>query len=229
MAQTIYYADDEKNIRDLIYAFLTREGYTVKTFGDGDDLLEEFGRKVPDLVILDIMMPKTDGFSVCSLLRAKSPDLPIMIVSAKDSPYDKVAGLTLGSDDYLVKPFFPMELVARVKALLRRVGRSEKTVDDIGIGSVTVSLRKRTVDINGEVLRLTPMEFDLFAYLAAHRDCAVSRQELLDNLWKMNWEADTRAADDLVKRLRKKIGEQNLPVRIETVWGYGFRLVCDEA
>ncbi len=120
MAQTIYLADDEKNIRDLIVAFLAQEGFAATAFANGDALLEACERALPDLVILDVMMPGTDGLSVCSHLRKLHPQLPILIVSAKDSPFDRVTGLTLGSDDYLVKPFLPLELVARVRALLRR-------------------------------------------------------------------------------------------------------------
>lgn len=122
--ETIYLADDEKNIRELMNAFLTQEGFSVRVFSDGDSLLAACAQKMPDLVILDIMMPGTDGLSVCSQLRQKDADLPIMIVSARDSPYDRVTGLTLGGDDYLIKPFLPLELVARIRALLRRSKRN---------------------------------------------------------------------------------------------------------
>ena len=126
MPKKIYIGDDEKNIRDLIAVFLEKEGFETRTFANGDDLMKACSEEMPDLVILDIMMPGTDGLSVCSMLRQSSDDLPIIIVSAKDTPYDRVTGLTLGSDDYMVKPFLPLELVARVKALLRRSGRSSE-------------------------------------------------------------------------------------------------------
>ena len=163
VAQTIYLADDEKNIRDLIVAFLAQEGFAATAFANGDALLEACERALPDLVILDVMMPGTDGLSVCSHLRKLHPQLPILIVSAKDSPFDRVTGLTLGSDDYLVKPFLPLELVARVRAL-----------------------------------------------------------------WQIDWQADTRATDDLVKRLRRKLRAAGGGVRVETVWGYGFRILPEE-
>ncbi len=120
MNKKIYIADDEKNIRDLIATFLNKEGFEVSTFETGDKLLEKCNSSLPDLVILDIMMPGTDGLSICSTLRKESANLPIIIVSAKDSPFDRVTGLTLGCDDYLIKPFLPLELVARVNALFRR-------------------------------------------------------------------------------------------------------------
>ena len=185
---------------------------------------------MPDLVILDIMMPGTDGLSVCSQLRQKDADLPIMIVSARDSPYDRVTGLTLGGDDYLIKPFLPLELVARIRALLRRSKRNtpsaaEESPSELKFGSLSLSPALRSATLHGEPLSLTPTEFDFLAYLTAHQDRAVSRQELLNALWQFDWQADTRAADDLLKRLRRKLREHQSDVRIETVWGYGFKLV----
>lgn len=226
MPQMIYLADDEKNIRELISAFLTQEGFPVKCFADGDALLAACAKAMPDLVVLDVMMPGTDGFSVCSRLRQKDPDLPIIIVSAKDSPFDRVTGLTLGSDDYLIKPFLPLELVARVKALLRRSKRGVKqeSLRELSFGPLTLSPERRSALLDGQPLSLTPAEFDFFVYLMEHQERAVSREELLAALWQLDRQADTRAADDLVKRLRRKLRERKSPVRIETVWGFGFRL-----
>ena len=232
MPQVIYVADDEKNIRELIAAFLTQEGFQVRTFSRGDALLAACEDALPDLVVLDIMMPGTDGLSVCSMLRKGSPRLPIIIVSAKDSPYDRVTGLTLGSDDYLIKPFLPLELVARVKALLRRTGIEQHLPEPsqpLEYGPLVLSPGLRTAALCGEPLTLTPTEFDFLAYLLQNRDRAVSREELLQALWQGDWQADTRAADDLVKRLRRKLRERGSQVRIETVWGYGFRLELEDA
>lgn len=228
--ETIYLADDEKNIRELMNAFLMQEGFSVRVFSDGDSLLAACAQKMPDLVILDIMMPGTDGLSVCSQLRQKDADLPIMIVSARDSAYDRVTGLTLGGDDYLIKPFLPLELVARIRALLRRSKRNtpsaaEESPSELKFGSLSLSPALRSATLHGEPLSLTPTEFDFLAYLTAHQDRAVSRQELLNALWQFDWQADTRAADDLLKRLRRKLREHQSDVRIETVWGYGFKLV----
>ena len=153
MTQTIYLADDEKNIRDLITAFLTQDGFAVTAFGNGDDLRKACEQKLPNLAIIDIMMPGTDGLSICSTLRRSFPELPIIIVSAKDSPYDRVTGLTLGGDDYLVKPFLPLELVARVHALLRRAQMG--AVGDAGEGSVA---RASTDCLAFGPLRLRPKQ-----------------------------------------------------------------------
>lgn len=228
MAQTVYLADDEKNIRELMLAFLTQEGFQARTFADGDALLAACETARPDVVILDIMMPGTDGLTVCSQLRQRYPSLPILIVSAKDSPYDRVMGLTLGSDDYLVKPFLPLELIARIRSVLRRSSQSmpaETTQEALRFGELTLHPGLRTAVLHGEPLALTPTEFDFLLYLLRHRERAVSRDELLWELWQFDTQADTRAADDLVKRLRRKLKEHGSTLRIETVWGYGFRLV----
>lgn len=225
MPQTIYLADDEKNTRDLISAFLLQEGFSVKTFENGLALLAACDRALPDLVILDIMMPGEDGLSVCSQLRKANADLPIIIVSAKDSPYDRVTGLTLGSDDYLVKPFLPLELVARVRALLRRSQKCSEVKEApqaLTYGALQLFPERRSALLNDEPLPLTPTEFDFLAYLVQHQERAVSRDELLQALWQVNWQADTRATDDLVKRLRRKLRERQSPVKIDTVWGFGF-------
>lgn len=231
MPQSVYLADDEKNIRDLIALFLSQEGFSVQTFSDGDALLAACRISLPDLIILDIMMPGTDGLSICSQLRQENSDLPIIIVSAKDSPFDRVTGLTLGSDDYLIKPFLPQELVARVRALLRRSQKKSQTAgvpSELTFGALTLSPNLHTAVLSHEPLTLTPTEFDFLSYMITHQERAVSRDELLQTLWKMDWQSDTRATDDLVKRLRRKLRAQQSNIRIETVWGFGFRLALEE-
>lgn len=227
MQEKIYLADDEKNIRDLIRVFLTQEGFQVQTFADGESLYSACCQSMPDLVVLDIMMPGTDGLSICSRLRQNSSELPIIIVSAKDSPFDRVTGLTLGSDDYLIKPFLPLELIARIKALLRR--SQAKITSEAGqllsCGPLCLDPELRKSFLFGKPLTLTPTEFDFLEYMLQNQEKAVSRDELLKVLWQVDWPADTRAADDLVKRLRRKLRENKSPVHIETVWGFGFRLV----
>ena len=228
----IMVVDDDRNTRRLLQAVLEADGYKVLTAENGEEALELMDSEYVDLVVLDIMMPGTDGLSVCSMLRKGSPRLPIIIVSAKDSPYDRVTGLTLGSDDYLIKPFLPLELVARVKALLRRTGIEQHLPEPsqpLEYGPLVLSPGLRTAALCGEPLTLTPTEFDFLAYLLQNRDRAVSREELLQALWQVDWQADTRAADDLVKRLRRKLRERGSQVRIETVWGYGFRLELEDA
>ena len=233
MSQSVYLADDEKNIQDLMNAYLKQEGFVVRTFSTGDALMEACLQTMPDIVILDIMMPGTNGLSVCSQLRQKNPELPIIIVSAKDSPYDRVTGLTLGGDDYLIKPFLPLELVARIRALLRRSTRSVSTPENIPceliFGPLCLTPGFRTATLDNKPLALTPTEFDFLAYLIEHQDRAVKRDELLHELWQFELQADTRATDDLVKRLRRKLRERQSSVRIETIWGFGFRLKIEES
>lgn len=218
-------------MRDLIEAFLVRDGFSVQSFADGDSLMEAYEQERPDLVILDILMPGTDGLEICAALRSMDPALPILIVSAKDSPYDRITGLTLGCDDYMVKPFLPLELAARVRALLRRSKSPEPPSTDhteYRYGPLLLDPDRHLLTLRGEPLPLTPTEYDFLSYLIRHKGAAVSREELLKALWQVNWASDTRATDDLVKRLRRKLRERNSPVRIETVWGFGFRLSLDE-
>lgn len=222
--QKIYIADDERNIRDLIYSFLTSEGFEVKAFENGDALLSEFLHSPSDLVILDIMMDGTDGLSICSQIRTKH-NVPIIIVSARDSELDRITGFALGGDDYLVKPFSPIELVARVKAIFRRVSLDQAAAVSNRIlvyGDITLNPSARECLRNGTPLDLTPTEFALLTYLFEHSGQAISRSELLRNVWKFDFEVDTRATDDVLKRLRKKLAGSQ--VVIESVWGFGFKL-----
>ena len=218
MPKLIYVADDEKNICFLIENFLEKEGYEVECFGDGESLLDAFQKKAPDLCILDIMMPGMDGLTVCTQIR-KTSHVPIIIVT----------GITLGSDDYMVKPFLPLELVTRVKALFRRVdtfsGQEEETKESYEIGDIKLYPKRRAAKLKDEDFALTPLEFDFLCHMLERQEHAASRDDLLKSLWKVDSrEVDTRAVDDMVKRLRKKLKDQKSTVKIETVWGYGFRL-----
>ena len=220
MAKSIYVADDELHIRNLIQTFLANEGYEVRTFADGDSLFQAFSERCPDL-----MMPGTDGLSLCARIRGESR-VPIMIVSAKDSPLDRVTGITLGSDDYMVKPFLPLELVARVKALFRRAEYSQTEAPAaFKCGNLLLEQGARTITVGGEAFSVTPTEFDFLSYLLERAGQAVSKQELMRELWKLpDYELDTRVADDLVKRLRRKLKESGCSASVKTVWGFGFRL-----
>ncbi len=230
MAKKIYVADDEKNICFLIQNFLEKEGYEVTCFHDGESIVKACDAEMPDLCILDVMMPGMDGLTACTQIRKKS-HVPIIIVSAKDSPLDRITGITLGSDDYLVKPFLPLELVTRVKALFRRVdafaGPTEDSKETLEFGDITLFTKRRAAHLKGSEFALTPLEFDFLNHMLAYPEHAASRDDLLKALWKVDSkEVDTRAVDDMVKRLRKKLKEQGSVVKIETVWGYGFRLVA---
>lgn len=225
MSKTIYIADDEQNIRELISSFLKSEGFNVEAFSNGDDLLESFMAKPADMVILDIMMPGTDGLSLCTRIRQKSY-VPIIIVSARDSEMDRITGITLGSDDYLTKPFSPMELVARVKALFRRLnlGKASIEIETVSMGDIKINISTREAKCNNKPMDLTPTELALMIYLIQNNERAVSRGELLKNVWKFDFEVDTRAADDVVKRLRKKLLSAGSSVKIQSVWGFGFKI-----
>ncbi|GAE87139.1 response regulator transcription factor [Acetivibrio straminisolvens] len=222
----IYIADDEINICNIIKSFLVKEGYDVETFNDGRSILEAFNKKPADLLVIDIMMPEIDGFSLCSTIRRQST-VPIIIVSAKDTEPDKIAGLTLGSDDYLTKPFSPMELIARIKSIFRRIELDKTkndTVQEIRIGDIVINTDKKQAEFNGKNIGLTGMEFNLLYYLAQNKNKAVSRSELLDKVWGFENFVETRATDDMIKRLRKKLSDSGSALKIETVWGFGFKV-----
>lgn len=224
MSKLIYIADDEENIRNLVKTFLESNDYVVEAFENGDLLLERFKKKASDLVIIDIMMPGSDGFEICTKLRERSI-VPIIMLTARDSDIDYIRGLTLGSDDYLTKPFSPMALVMRVKAIFRRINfeknQKEKNLN-LSFGDMGIDCSNKIVTYNEEEMNLTPNEYNLLVYMFENKDRAVSREELLNKVWGYESDVETRAVDDTVKRLRKKLNETK--VSIETVWGFGFRL-----
>ncbi|MHC1734973.1 MAG: response regulator transcription factor [Erysipelotrichaceae bacterium] len=227
MGKLIYIADDDPNIRVIIRSFLRNEGFDVTDFESGDALLERFILHPSDMVILDLMMEGSDGLTICRRLRERF-NVPIIIVSARDSELDRITGITMGSDDYLVKPFSPVELVARVKALFRRISldKSSGTSEQLVFGELRLDLLARECFFQSTRIDLTPTELAFLAYMFQNNGRAVSRNELLKNVWKFDFEADTRATDDILKRLRKKISSSN--VRIESVWGFGFKLVLED-
>lgn len=222
----IYIADDETNIRNIIKSFLIKEGFDVETFDDGSKLFEAFNNKPADMLVIDIMMPNMDGYSLCSLVRQKS-SVPIIIVSAKDTEPDKIAGLTLGSDDYLTKPFSPMELIARIKSIFRRIeldNSSGPEPKNLILADLVINPDLKQVEFNGRDIGLTKMEFEVIYYLAINKNRAVSRSELLDKIWGFENEVETRATDDMIKRIRKKLTDAGSTLKIETVWGFGFKI-----
>lgn len=232
MKKQIYIADDEQNIREAIKTFLESDGYEVIAFENGDLLLKSFRKNPCDLVILDIMMPGSNGFTICSEIR-KSSTVPIIMLTARDSDLDYATGLNLGSDDYFTKPFSAMSLVMRVKAIFRRIefekqnaGHSDDT-RQLFFGDIFIDSKSKTVQMNGQEITLSPNEYDLLKYLIERNDQAVSRDELLESIWGYNTEIETRATDDTIRRLRKKLEHSN--VIIEAVWGFGFRLKVRDA
>ena len=221
----IYLADDEPHIKELFKSFLEKEDYDVQAFDNGDDLFKAFIKKQSDLVILDIMMPGTDGLTICTKIRQTS-NVPIIIITARDSDADYVAGITLGSDDYFTKPVSPIQLVMRVRAIFRRIDMDKKAPSGqiLNYSNVEINLAGKTFvnKDSGVEIQLTPNEFNLLVYLMENQNRAISRDELLDKIWGFSSDIETRVADDTVKRLRKKLAETNLIV--DTVWGFGFKL-----
>ena len=222
MSELIYIADDEKNIRELVKCFLENQGYEVETFSNGDDLFKRYKEKNADMIILDVIMPGTDGVEICRQIR-QIANVPIIILSAKDSEEDRIKGISVGGDDYLTKPFSPIELVARVQALFRRISMDKvKKVEKVTFGNIKIDVTKKQAYVDDEEIALTPLEFDFLKYLIQKNNQAISREELLKEVWKIAYDIDTRATDDTVKRLRRKIADSN--VEIKTVWGYGFKM-----
>lgn len=222
----IYIADDEINICNIIKSFLVKEGFEVETFNDGRSIFEAFNNREADMLVIDIMMPEIDGFSLCSSIRKKS-SVPIIIVSAKDTEPDKIAGLTLGSDDYLTKPFSPMELIARIKSIFRRI-ELDKTRTEynqvINISDISINYHTKQTQFGNKNIGLTGMEFSLLYYLAVNKNRAISRSELLDKIWGFENDVETRATDDMIKRIRKKLLDVGSLLKIDTVWGFGFKI-----
>ena len=229
MSKLIYAADDELNIRQLIQSFLEEEGYEVETFENGDALLEKFKQKPSDLVILDVMMPGTDGLSICNTIR-KFSSVPILILTARDTTADYVTGITLGCDDYFTKPFSPVMLTMRVKAMFRRVELDKAIPYDekLEYGDIEIMPKQKVAKCRGEDLRLTITELNVLQYLMEKNGNAVSRDELLEKIWGYTSEVETRVTDDNIKRIRKKMNQHGSNVEIVTVWGYGFKLAIKE-
>ena len=222
MSELIYIADDEKNIRELVKCFLENQGYEVETFSNGDDLFKRYKEKNADMIILDVIMPGTDGVEICRQIR-QIANVPIIILSAKDSEEDRIKGISVGGDDYLTKPFSPIELVARVQALFRRISMDKvEKVEKVTFGNIKIDVTKKQAYVDDEEIALTPLEFDFLKYLIQKNNQAISREVLLKEVWKIAYDIDTRATDDTVKRLRRKIADSN--VEIKTVWGYGFKM-----
>jgi DNA-binding response OmpR family regulator len=222
---TIVVVEDDPNIADLVDMYLRREGFRVIQAGDGATGLAAIGRDDPRLVILDVGLPGgIDGLDVCRQLRGnpKTAALPVLMLTARDGEIDRVLGLELGADDYVTKPFSPRELVARVKAILRRVdGPPKEAPSKRTVGGVEVDTVRREATVAGAVVPLATREFDLLQDLVENAGIALTRRQLLDGVWGAGWYGDERTVDVHVRQLRKKLGDA-LP--LATVWGVGYRL-----
>ncbi|MBQ4434742.1 MAG: response regulator transcription factor [Clostridia bacterium] len=221
--QKILIVDDDLNIAQLIKLLLEKEGYDVITCGRGDEALSLFQTKAPDLLLLDIMLPGMDGWQVCRAVRQQS-SVPIIMLSAKDETFDKVLGLELGADDYITKPFDNKELVARVKAVLRRSAATESEPNTISWPGLTVSLNTYEVQYRGKQLDMPPKELELLYFLASHKNRVFTREQLLEQVWGFEFFGDSRTVDQHIKRLREKMtGSEELGWQIKTVWGVGYK------
>jgi len=226
MSQKILVVDDEKSIVRLVTFNLEKEGYTTLKAYDGEEALDLMRREKPDLVLLDIMLPKIDGFDVCRRIRQEGMQVAVIMLTAKDQEIDIVLGLELGADDYITKPFSPRELVARVKAVLRRMAAQEGSAREEGmkIGGLVIDSSKYEVTVNGRPVELTPKEFELLDFLARNAGRVMTRDALLNHLWGYTYAGDTRIVDVHISHLREKIEDNpKNPAYIKTVRGVGYK------
>lgn len=227
MTKIIYFADDEKNIRDLVVPFLEHDGFTVRAFETGDLLLEAYKNQKPDLVILDIMMPGTNGLDVMKSIR-QYDNVPIIMLTARDSDVDFITAFNLGTDDYFTKPFSPIKLSLHVKALFKRLDeKAIKNDTQYQFLDLTLDTEKRIALLSNEEMPLTKTEFDFLLVLIEKLETAFSRETLLNRIWGFD-DIESRAVDDTIKRLRKKFKQYHSQVSIKTVWGYGFKLIKED-
>jgi DNA-binding response OmpR family regulator len=219
--QKILIVDDDLNIAELIALYLNKENYETRLVDQGNLVLEEFKNFSPHLVLLDLMLPGLSGYDVCKEIR-KTSSIPIIMLTAKGETFDKVLGLELGADDYMVKPFDPKELVARVKAVLRRFQPKEELSDQVTYTNLSINLSNYTVMYNGKKIEMPPKELELLFFLASNPNLVFTREKLLDRIWGYEYIGDTRTVDVHIKRLREKLQNEE-DWSIKTVWGIGYK------
>lgn len=224
MARNILVVEDDRNISDLIRMYLDKEGFEVRIAYDGGKAVEEFEKQKPDLVLLDIMLPVLDGWGVCAKIREKAKT-PIIMLTAKGDVGDRITGLEMGADDYIVKPFSPREVLARIKAVLRRF--SEKTGDEdssiIRLPQLEISLENYQVKAAGKVIPCTPKEVEILHMLTSNVGQVFSREQILSRVWGYDYFGDTRTVDAHIKRIRQKLPQEGVPWALKTVYGVGYR------
>lgn len=211
--------EDEENLNDILKSYLEKEGFKVTAFLKGELARNNIDNK-PDLWVLDIMLPDIDGFQLLKEIKEKDEEVPVIFISARDKDIDRIIGLEMGSDDYIAKPFMPRELVIRVQKLLKRVYNDSKNNDITQIEDYTIDIEKRLVKLNNEEILTTSKEFDLLVLLINRKGGAVTRDQILNELWGDDYFGSDRVVDDLVRRLRKKLDG----LKIETIYGHGYRL-----
>ena len=221
----IFCVEDYSNIRELVVYTLETTGFQARGFEEGKSFLEALALETPDLILMDIMLPGEDGISLLKRLKnsSKTRDIPVIMVTAKGAEYDKVKGLDLGADDYVTKPFGMMELVSRIKAVLRRSGATKKKAEDIIVsGSLEINTKKHEVKADGEVIGLTLKEYELLKRLMENPNIVMTRDSLLEEIWGYDFDGETRTVDVHIRTLRQKLGKCG--ERVETVRGVGYRI-----
>ena len=220
---TIMVVDDDPNIQQLINLYLTKDGFDVVCAGSGDEALDMFKSTPPSLILLDVMLPGMDGWQVCREVR-KVSNIPIIMLTAKDETFDKVLGLELGADDYIVKPFDPKELTARIKAVLRRYQSVDSGKSELSFPGLTINIDSYTVKYLGRPLEMPPKELELLYFLASHAGTVFTREQLLEQVWGYDFFGDSRTVDVHIKRLRDKlVGSEDMGWALKTVWGVGYK------
>jgi DNA-binding response OmpR family regulator len=222
---TVLVVDDEPIVRDVVVRYLQRDGYETLVAGDGDTARTLIEQTPPELVVLDVMLPGTDGLALCKWIRARG-DLPVIMLTARGDEADRIVGLELGADDYVTKPFSPRELAVRVQTVLRRAAPAATTAERLAFDGLSIDPATREVELDGAALRLTAKEFDLLFFLASNPRRVFSRDQLMGRVWGYEAAVDTGTATVHVRRLRSKIErDPSAPRRLETVWGVGYRFV----
>ncbi len=221
---TILIADDNKQISSILEEYAKKEGYTTKVASDGLEAIELFNKTSPDIVLLDVMMPKMDGFEVCREIR-KTSTTPVIMITARGEDFEKIMGLDIGADDYMVKPFSPGEVMARVRAILRRMTNANaQKAQFISLDNITVNLDDYTATVDGIGVTLTKKEIELLWIFVTNKNKVFSRENLLNSLWGYDYFGDSRTVDSHIKRLRAKLDEFEHPNwEIKTIWGVGYK------
>ena len=226
--EKVLIVDDDKNICELLRLYLAKEGYETILANDGETAVAEFEKGKPNIVLLDVMMPKMDGWEVCRRIRAVD-STPVIMLTAKGETFDKVLGLELGADDYVVKPFDTKEVVARIKAVLRRCAPVDAVKDGvISYDNLSVDLTRYELKVKGNVVDAPPKEMELLYYLASHPNRVFTRDQLLDEVWGFEYYGDSRTIDVHVKRLREKLENTSEQWTLKTVWGVGYKFEVKE-
>ncbi|MZL70366.1 response regulator [Bittarella massiliensis] len=222
--EKILVVDDDKNICELLRLYIDKEGYQTVVAYDGKQALKLFEEEAPCLIVLDVMMPELDGWQVCREIR-KSSDVPIIMLTAKGETFDKVLGLELGADDYVVKPFESKEIVARIKAVLRRTGTRAQASDvkEVRYDKLVVNLTRYELKVDGKIVDTPPKELELLYHLASNPNRVYTRDQLLDEVWGFEYYGDSRTVDVHIKRLREKLEGVSAQWSVKTVWGVGYK------